>query len=268
MHHDLHRGPVRCVVGAVLTRVNLQTNVVATGRLVSRAENTCHRCILLLACCGGRDVAPAPGLGPRPQRRGAARTYAFAGRCGQSKFWFPFGVFTAMAMARRTPRLHRGSGGAVCLCVAVACCRCWLKVVWRSLMSSGRSPPHMLEPVLDLFAHLKPTHANQRCSCGCHAAEVLNLLHKSQVMLVEGRALPGTAAHGQRGRHPDRRQLLRQVHGRCLWCRASALMAPRRGPPPRSVRRTARSWAEGLAEGSFSRTSSTSWRSRVNSRSR
>jgi len=45
--------------------------------------------------------------------------------------------------------------------------------------------PHMLEPILDLFANpvTNPHHAQLVFSC--HAIEVLNLVHKSQVMLVE-----------------------------------------------------------------------------------
>ena len=45
--------------------------------------------------------------------------------------------------------------------------------------------PHMLEPILNLFASpcTNPHHAQILFTC--HAAEVLNLLHKSQVMLVE-----------------------------------------------------------------------------------
>ncbi|MDX8392599.1 MAG: AAA family ATPase [Mariprofundaceae bacterium] len=45
--------------------------------------------------------------------------------------------------------------------------------------------PHMLEPILDLFANpaTNPHHAQLVFSC--HAIEVLNLVHKSQVMLIE-----------------------------------------------------------------------------------
>lgn len=45
--------------------------------------------------------------------------------------------------------------------------------------------PHMLEPILDLFANptTNPHHAQLLFTC--HAMEVLNLVHKSQVMLVQ-----------------------------------------------------------------------------------
>jgi len=45
--------------------------------------------------------------------------------------------------------------------------------------------PHMIEPILDLFANPKTNPHNAQLLFSCHAAEVLNLLHKSQVMLVQ-----------------------------------------------------------------------------------
>lgn len=45
--------------------------------------------------------------------------------------------------------------------------------------------PHMLEPILNLFASPRTNPHHAQILFTCHAAEVLNLLHKSQVMLVE-----------------------------------------------------------------------------------
>jgi uncharacterized protein len=45
--------------------------------------------------------------------------------------------------------------------------------------------PHMLEPILDLFAGVSTNPHNGQLLFTCHAMEVLNSLHKSQVMLVE-----------------------------------------------------------------------------------
>jgi uncharacterized protein len=45
--------------------------------------------------------------------------------------------------------------------------------------------PHMLEPILDLFANPKSNPNHAQLIFTSHALEVLNLLHKSQVMLVE-----------------------------------------------------------------------------------
>jgi len=45
--------------------------------------------------------------------------------------------------------------------------------------------PHMLEPILDLFANPTTNPRQAQLLFTCHAIEVLNLVHKSQVMLVQ-----------------------------------------------------------------------------------
>lgn len=45
--------------------------------------------------------------------------------------------------------------------------------------------PHMLEPILDLFANPTTNPHQAQLLFACHAIEVLNLIHKSQVMLVQ-----------------------------------------------------------------------------------
>jgi hypothetical protein len=45
--------------------------------------------------------------------------------------------------------------------------------------------PHMLEPILDLFANPSTNPRQAQLLFTCHAVEVLNLVHKSQVMLVQ-----------------------------------------------------------------------------------
>jgi predicted ATPase len=44
--------------------------------------------------------------------------------------------------------------------------------------------PHMLEPILDLFANPATNPHGGQLLFTCHAMEVLNIVHKSQVMLV------------------------------------------------------------------------------------
>lgn len=48
--------------------------------------------------------------------------------------------------------------------------------------------PHMLEPILDLFANPASNPHQAQLLFTCHAMEVLNLIHKSQVMLVQKNA--------------------------------------------------------------------------------
>ena len=45
--------------------------------------------------------------------------------------------------------------------------------------------PHMLAPILDLFFNPRTNPKNAQIIFTCHAPEILNTLHKSQVLLVE-----------------------------------------------------------------------------------
>jgi AAA15 family ATPase/GTPase len=45
--------------------------------------------------------------------------------------------------------------------------------------------PHMIEPILNLFAQPETNPHNAQLLFTCHAIEVLNLVEKCQVMLVE-----------------------------------------------------------------------------------
>ena len=45
--------------------------------------------------------------------------------------------------------------------------------------------PHMLEPILDRFSNQATNPHNAQLIFTCHAVEVLNLIHKSQVTLIE-----------------------------------------------------------------------------------
>jgi len=49
--------------------------------------------------------------------------------------------------------------------------------------------PHMLEPIIDLFSNQETNPHNAQLIFTCHALEILNLLHKSQVVLVEKDAI-------------------------------------------------------------------------------
>ncbi len=64
-------------------------------------------------------------------------------------------------------------------------------VVWDELESDLH--PHMLEPLLDLFSSKESNPNNAQIIFTCHAVEVLRLLQKSQVMLVEKDGLESVA---------------------------------------------------------------------------
>lgn len=105
----------------------------------------------------------------------------------KDKFWLPFGVHRAAGgttFELPFPVESSGTQGAFML----------LHRLLPVLQSGGLAVidefendlhPHMLEPILDLFASPTTNPHGGQLLFTCHAMEVLNLVHKSQVMLVE-----------------------------------------------------------------------------------
>lgn len=103
------------------------------------------------------------------------------------KRWLPFGLHRAVNGATFElpfPMESSGTQGAFTL----------LYRLLPALQSGGLAVidefendlhPHMLEPILDLFANPATNPHGSQLLFTCHAMEVLNLVHKSQVMLVE-----------------------------------------------------------------------------------
>jgi len=105
----------------------------------------------------------------------------------KERFWLPFGVHQAaggQTFELRFPLESSGTQAAFML----------LHRLLPVLQSGGLAVidefendlhPHMLEPILDLFASPVTNPHGGQLLFTCHAMEVLNLVHKSQVMLVE-----------------------------------------------------------------------------------
>lgn len=105
----------------------------------------------------------------------------------KDKFWLPFGIHRAAGgsvFELPFPLESSGTQGAFML----------LHRLLPVLQSGGLAVidefendlhPHMLEPILDLFASPTTNPNGGQLLFTCHAMEVLNLVHKSQVMLVE-----------------------------------------------------------------------------------
>ena len=102
------------------------------------------------------------------------------------KVWMPFGKHQSRGVEFRLPFLLESSGtqGAFVL----------LSCLLEALESGGLAVidefendlhPHMLEPILDLFANPATNPHQAQLLFTCHAMEVLNLIHKSQVILVQ-----------------------------------------------------------------------------------
>ncbi len=102
------------------------------------------------------------------------------------KIWYPVGIHRSR---KRLAELmfHDESSGTQGAFVLLSRLLQTLSVGGLAVIDEFESDmhPHMLEPILDLFANPKTYPHNAQLLFTCHAMEVLNLLHKSQIMLVE-----------------------------------------------------------------------------------
>ena len=105
----------------------------------------------------------------------------------KQSFWVPFGIHSTENSASFELPFMLESNGTQSLFVL-------LSRLLPALESGGVAVidelendlhPHMLEPILELFASPKTNPHGAQLLFTCHAVEVLNLLHKAQVMLVE-----------------------------------------------------------------------------------
>jgi len=102
------------------------------------------------------------------------------------KIWMPYGKHTRHAHDYELP-LPLESSGTQSAFVLLSRLLPALEIGGLAVIDEFENDlhPHMLEPLLGLFAR-KDTNPHQaQILFTCHAAEVLNLLHKSQVMLVD-----------------------------------------------------------------------------------
>ncbi len=102
-------------------------------------------------------------------------------------FWLPFGQHKSRSGSTFELPFLQESGGTQSAFVLLA-------QIFPALEHGGLAVidefendlhPHMLEPILDLFASEITNPHKAQLLFSCHAVQVLNVLHKSQVMLVE-----------------------------------------------------------------------------------
>jgi uncharacterized protein len=174
----------------LLTRLNLQTNVVASGRLAFRAESDLPfaaqhfagnlpqqtQMVRLLKAwdLGLSDVALRELTAQAPGEE-------------DKKFWVPFGVHADRSGALRELPFFEESSGTQSAFVLLSRLLPALAEGGLVVIDEFENDlhPHMLEPILDLFANAQTNPHKAQILFTCHAMEVLNVLHKSQVMLVE-----------------------------------------------------------------------------------
>lgn len=102
------------------------------------------------------------------------------------KVWVPFGKHKNREVEYRLPFAYESSGtqGAFVLLSRLLIA---LDIGGLAVIDEFENDlhPHMLEPILDLFANPSSNPHQAQLLFTCHAVEVLNLIHKSQVMLVQ-----------------------------------------------------------------------------------
>jgi len=103
------------------------------------------------------------------------------------KVWFPYGVHTSRRGGRHELLLNEESSGTQGAFVLLSRLLQALSIGGLAVIDEFESDlhPYMLEPILDLFANPRTNPHKAQLLFTCHAIEVLNLLHKSQIMLVE-----------------------------------------------------------------------------------
>lgn len=99
--------------------------------------------------------------------------------------WLPFGVHRSGGAEFRLP-FSLESSGTQSAFVLLARLLEALEAGGIALIDEFENDlhPHMLEPILDLFANPATNPHRAQLLFTCHSMEVLNLVHKSQVMLV------------------------------------------------------------------------------------
>ncbi len=105
------------------------------------------------------------------------------------KVWMPFGRHRSRKAEFRLPFALESSGtqGAFVLLSRLLQA---LEIGGLAVIDEFENDlhPHMLEPILDLFANPATNPHRAQLLFTCHAMEVLNLIHKSQVTLVQKNA--------------------------------------------------------------------------------
>lgn len=174
----------------MLSRAHVQTNVVNTGRLVFRADNDLPRAASHFSANTEQQAAMARLLKSWDLGLSGVELRELSQQRADgevSRFWFPFGVHADRAGGTRTLSFLEESSGTQTAFVLLSRLLPVLTEGGVAVIDEFESDlhPHMLEPLLDLFAHPQTNPHRAQLLFTCHSSEVLNLLHKSQVMLVE-----------------------------------------------------------------------------------
>lgn len=170
--------------------LQVQSNVAAGGRVAFRAERDLPSAARYFAVeSTARDQMVALLKGWDLGLSGVELRELTQPRDGQDseRFWLPFGQHTDREGKARTLSFLQESSGTQSAFVLLARLLPVLNHGGLAVIDEFENDlhPHMLEPILDLFANPQTNPHGAQILFTCHAMEVLNVLHKSLVMLVE-----------------------------------------------------------------------------------
>ena len=171
----------------MFTRIHLQTNVVATGRVPFRADSDLPMAAQHFALNDAQQAQMVALL--KAWDLGLSDVQLKSQVPGEEarSVWFPFGVHADRTGRTRELSFFEESSGTQSAFVLLSRLLPALSKGGLVVIDEFENDlhPHMLEPILDLFAHEQTNPHRAQIVFTCHAMEVLNVLHKSQVFLVE-----------------------------------------------------------------------------------
>lgn len=173
-----------------LQRIHLYSNVVSTGRrsfhaesdlpvaakhFADHSEQQAHMARLLKSWdlgLSGVQLKEVLSCAPGEEER---------------RIWFPFGSHTDRTGQHRELPFFEESSGTQSAFVLLSRLLPALTHGGIAVIDEFENDlhPHMIEPILELFANPRTNPKRAQIVFTCHATEVLNVLHKSQVVLVE-----------------------------------------------------------------------------------
>jgi uncharacterized protein len=169
---------------------HLQTNVGAFGRVHYRQEDHLPQAAGHFAANEAQKAEMVRllqawdlGLKSVEIREGTVKTASGE----EVKLWWPFGLHAARNGQQHELNFLQESSGTQGAFVLLSKLLPVLADGGLAVIDEFESDlhPHLLEPILELFANPATNPHRAQLLFTCHAIEVLNILHKSQVMLVE-----------------------------------------------------------------------------------
>lgn len=173
-----------------LAKMHIQTNIVSSGRIAFRAQNDLPLAAKHFATNESQHQEMVRLLKSWDLGLSDVRLKELSAQApGEEvkKFWFPFGIHKDRFGVEQELAFFDESSGTQSAFVLLSRLLPVLVDGGLAVIDEFENDlhPHMLEPILELFANPATNPKKAQLLFTCHAMEILNILHKSQVVLVE-----------------------------------------------------------------------------------